>query len=772
MLPAEMVRCAKLRGTRKCGFAAVGVAILALGYSLGCSPSSAGGPETSGAINSLAEFATPPAGAASAPSAAAKRAVPKVTSAEPHPLDKVAPLIPRDVLFGNPDKAMARISHDGKRLAYLAPVKNDDGEGVLNVFVGTLENPDAAKAVTHEKDRPVEGYFWAYTNKHLLYAMDDKGDENFHVFAVNLDTGKVKDITPLDPANAVDEKGQKKKVRAEIAEVSWRDPEHVVIGLNDRDPRYHDLYLVNITTGEKKLLQKNPDFAGFVVDEDYKVRFAEKMTPDGGTLYQEPDGKGGWKDFLKIGKDDNETTSLAGFNKAGDVLYLIDSRKSDTGELKTIDLKTGAEKVIATGTQGEIDGVMSHPTENTIQAVATVYDRTKWQFFDKEVEDDFHRLQKLGEGDNDIKIVSTTLDDRKWLAALLPDDGPVRYYLYDRDTKQPKFLFAIRPELADLPLQKMHSVIIPTRDGLKMVAYLTLPPGSDPKHTGRPSQPLPMVLDVHGGPNARDEWGMNAEHQLWANRGYVVLSVNYRGSTGFGKKFFNAGNREWAGKMHTDLLDAVDWTVKEKIADPKKVAILGGSYGGYATLVGLTFTPDVFACGIDEVGPSNLNTLIESIPKYWEPAIEDLKNRIGDFTTKEGKKFLWERSPLSKVDQIKRPLLIGQGQNDPRVNVREAEQIVKAMQAKKLPVTYVLFPDEGHGFARPENEMAFNAVSEAFLAKILGGRYEPIGTAFEGSTITVPTGATDVPGLKAALAAMPKAPAAGDQSSAASKAKE
>ncbi len=293
-----------------------------------------------------------------------------------------------------------------------------------------------------------------------------------------------------------------------------------------------------------------------------------------------------------------------------------------------------------------------------------------------------------------------------------------------------------------------------------MVGYLTLPPGTDPNHTGRPDHPVPLILDVHGGPNARDDWGFNPEHQLWANRGYAVLSVNYRGSTGFGKKFFNAGNRQWAAKMHDDLLDAVDWAVKEKITDPKKVAIIGGSYGGYATLVGLTFTPDVFACGIDEVGPSNLNTLIESIPKYWEPAIEDLKNRIGDFTTEEGKKFLWEHSPLSKVDKISRPLLIGQGQNDPRVNVREAEQIVKAMQSKKLPVTYVLFPDEGHGFARPENEMAFNAVSEAFLSKILGGRYEPIGDAFDGSTITVPTGADDVPGVAAALTAHEKQAAA------------
>jgi dipeptidyl aminopeptidase/acylaminoacyl peptidase len=692
-----------------------------------------------------------PAGSKPASDSAPSAGPSATTNPSPvHPLDQVAPLIPRKVLFGNPDKAMARMSHDAKRLAYLAPVKNDDGEGVLNVWVGPLDNPNAAKPVTHEKDRPVEGYFWAYTNKHILYAMDDKGDENFHVFAVNLDTGDVKDITPLDADKATDDKGNKKKVRAEIEGVSWRDPEHVVIGLNDRDPQYHDLYIVDINTGEKKLLQKNPDFAGFVVDEDYKVRFGQKMTPDGGEQIFKSDGKGGWEDYLKIGMEDNLTTSIAGFDKSGDVLYFIDSRGRNTGALKTVDLKTGKETLIAENPLADVGGIISHPTENTIQGVSFNYDRTHWQFFDKDVEDDYNRLKKIADGE--IKIVSTTLDDRKWLVGFVMDDGPVRYYLYDRDTKQPKFLFTNRKDLEAQPLQKMHPVVIEARDGLKLVSYLTLPPGSDPKNTGRPDKPLPLVLDVHGGPWARDDWGFNPEHQLWANRGYAVLSVNYRGSTGFGKNFANAANKEWAGKMHDDLLDAVDWAVKEKIAEPDKVAILGGSYGGYATLVGLTFTPDVFACGVDEVGPSDLVTLLQTIPPYWAPAIEMFKKRVGDPDTEDGKKLLEDRSPLNKADKIDRPLLIGQGKNDPRVNVREAEQIVKAMQAKTLPVTYVLFPDEGHGFARPENEMAFSAVSEAFLAKILGGRYEPIGDAFDGSTITVPAGADDVPGLHAALA--------------------
>jgi dipeptidyl aminopeptidase/acylaminoacyl peptidase len=297
----------------------------------------------------------------------------------------------------------------------------------------------------------------------------------------------------------------------------------------------------------------------------------------------------------------------------------------------------------------------------------------------------------------------------------------------------------------------MHPVVIKSRDGLELVSYLTLPKGADPDNIGRPKAPLPLVLLVHGGPWGRDSWGYDAEHQLLANRGYAVLSVNYRGSTGIGKEFLNAGNKEWARKMHDDLVDAVRWSIEEKIADPKRVAIMGGSYGGYATLVGLTFTPDLFACGVDIVGPSNLQTLLSTIPPYWAPAMELFKNRVGDPTTDDGKALLAERSPLTHVERIERPLLIGQGANDPRVKKAESDQIVKAMQEKKIPVTYILFPDEGHGFARPENRLAFYAVAEAFLAEHLGGRYEPIGKAFAGSTITCPQGVDGVPGLASAV---------------------
>jgi dipeptidyl aminopeptidase/acylaminoacyl peptidase len=642
------------------------------------------------------------------------------------------PVIPRTVLFGNPDKAGAKLSPNGKYLSFLAPV-----DGVLNVWVGPADKPGDAKPVTKDKKRGIQAYSWAHTSEHLLYSQDHEGDEDYHVYRVDLGSGDIKDLTPM------------KKIRAKIDGTSFKFPEEVLVSINDRDPRYHDLYRLNLKTGAMKMLQKNEGVAGYVTDEDFNVRFAMKFAPNGGTVLLEPDGKGGWKDFLSIPMADSLTTSPAGFDKTGKVLYLIDSRNRDTGALTALNLETGKQTVIAEDAKADVGGVMVHPTENNIQAVSFTYDRTRWTFKDPAVEADFKVLAKVADGD--MSVISRTQNDKTWLAAFLMSDGPVRYYSYDRDSKKAKFLFTNRTKLEGQPLQKMHSRVIKSRDGMDLVCYLTLPPGSDLEGNGKTTRPVPMVLDVHGGPWGRDTWGFDPMHQLLANRGYAVLSVNFRGSTGFGKKFVNAGDKEWAGKMHDDLIDVVDWAIKEKIADPKKVAIMGGSYGGYATLVGLTFTPDKFACGVDIVGPSNLVTLLGTIPAYWAPMKQLFKDRVGDAETDEGKKFLMERSPLTHVEKIRRPLLIGQGKNDPRVKQAESDQIVEAMQKKKIPVTYVLFPDEGHGFARPPNRLAFNAVTEAFLAQHLGGRYEPIGEVFDGSTITVPAGADGVPGLPAAL---------------------
>ncbi|MBI2826927.1 MAG: S9 family peptidase [Planctomycetia bacterium] len=715
----------------------VAAALLLVSY--GCNPATVEKPKQSGPTAVAEVFeeveTVAPADATPQPANPLKAAATGL-GASKGPLPKYlkdVPLIPREVLFGNPDKASPRLSPDGKHLAYLAPV-----DGVLNVWVGPASDPAAAQPVTQDKKRGIRIYFWAYTNKHVLYLQDNDGDENWHVYAVTLDKAETTDLTPLA------------KVNAQVEQLSERVPEEILIGLNDRQAELHDVYRVNIATGERKLVEENKQgFSGYLTDDDLKVRFAMQFLPDGGNLILKPDGNGGWQDYLKIPMGDTLTTSPAGFDRSGDVLYFIDSRDRNTGALTTIDLKTGKQTTLAENARSDVGGTIQHPTEKTIQAVAFTYARKEWQVLDPAIKDDLDYLRTVTRGD--LEITGRTLDDKLWTVAYMTDDGPVRYYIYDRDKKKATFLFTNRAALEGLPLVKMHDVVVKARDGLDMVCYLSLPKGTDDDGDGQPTAPLPLVLNVHGGPWGRDDWGYDAEHQLWANRGYAVLSVNFRGSTGFGKDFVNAGNQEWGGKMHTDLLDAVDWAVAKKIAAANLVAITGGSYGGYATLVGMTMTPDVFACGIDIVGPSNIITLLQSIPPYWKPQVQLFKDRVGDFSTEEGQKFLGKRSPLTYAEKIRKPLLIGQGAQDPRVKKAEADQIVAAMEEKHIPVTYVLYPDEGHGFARPENRLSFNAVSEAFLAEHLGGRYETIGDAFTGSSILVPAGADQVPGLAQAL---------------------
>jgi len=643
------------------------------------------------------------------------------------------PLIERELIFGNPDKAGPAISPDGARLAYLAPV-----DGVLNVWVGPLDDPQAATPVTQDSERGIRQYFWAKTSKQILYMQDKGGDENWRVYAVDLDSGEVKDLTPFE------------NVAAQIEQVSYLHPEEILVGLNNRNPRLHDIHRINILTGESVLVEQNDEgYAGYITDDDYKVRFASKFTPTGGSLIFQKTEQGSWEQFMEILPEDAMHTSPIGFDKSGRQLYMIDSRGRNTSALVTYDLDSGEQKVIAEDGRADLSDAMVHPTEKTIEAVAFTYERKEWQVKDESVKADLEYLQAVADGD--LEVIGRTMDDNKWIVAYIMDSSPVRYYSYDRDAKEARFLFTNRSALEDAPLVSMHQVTIHSRDGMNLVSYYSLPIWSDEDGDGRPGEPLPVVLNVHGGPWARDSWGPDPWHQWLTNRGYAVLSVNFRGSTGFGKKFTNAGDREWAAKMHDDLLDAVDWAVNEGIADADKVAIMGGSYGGYATLVGLTFTPDKFACGVDIVGPSNLITLLNSIPPYWAPIIDMFTTKVGDHRTEEGRAFLTERSPLTRVDAISKPLLIGQGANDPRVKQAEADQIVAAMKEKGIPVTYLLYPDEGHGFARPENRLSFYAVTEAFLAAHLGGRVEPIGDDFEGSSVKVLEGGEQIPDLPAVV---------------------
>jgi dipeptidyl aminopeptidase/acylaminoacyl peptidase len=654
------------------------------------------------------------------------------------------PLIPRDVLFGNPDRASLQVSPDGKQLAYLAPL-----DGVLNVWVCPVDDLKSARAVTHITHRPIREYFWAYTSKHILYMQDEGGNENFHVHAVDLDSGGDKDLTP-NPA-----------VRAEVINVSERFPDEILVGLNDRNPIFHDVHRINIRSGDDKLVLQNPgqiaaaSIAQIMADDDFNIRLAIGMPPDGSQQwfkYVGGTGAAAWQPAGSVPPDDALTTAPVGFDKTGKILYLTDSRGRDTGGVFTMDLATGSETLVAEDPRCDAGGILTQPIEKNIQAVSFNYEKQTWKVIDPAVQADFDYLQTLAKGE--LIIISRSQDDSLWTIAIVTDNGPVRYYKYDHNSHQATFLFTNRTRLEKYQLATMHPEIIKSRDGLDLVAYVTLPPDADPTASGKPDHPLPTVLFVHGGPWARDAWGYNSYHQWLANRGYAVISVNYRGSTGFGKKFINAGNREWAGKMHDDLIDTVNWAVDQGIAQKDKIGIMGGSYGGYATLVGLTFTPDVFACGVDICGPSNLVTLLKSIPPYWAPQIAVFNTRVGDYHTPDGEKFLESRSPLNQAGQIVRPLLIGQGANDPRVKEAEADQIVKAMNQKQIPVTYVLYSDEGHGFARPPNNMSFNAVTEAFLAEHLGGRVQPIGHDFKGSTIAVPSGADQIPDLTSALASM------------------
>lgn len=644
------------------------------------------------------------------------------------------PLIPRQVLFGNPDKTQARLSPDGTQLSYIAP-----WQGVLNVWVGPVVDPAAAKPVTNDTGRGIRFYNWAYTNQHIVYGQDKGGDENWRLYSVDLANGAISDLTPVDG------------VQARIEKISPTAPTEILISLNERNPQLHDLYIVNLKTTERRLVLENPGFLSFVTDEDYTVRLATRMTPDGGSEWLKPTATGDWLVFEQIDMEDTMTTAPLGLAKTGDTLYLVDSRGRDTAALVALQLASGEKHTLSTDPKADADGFLIHPTRKQIQAVAYTYERKRWEILDEAIAADIAFLHTVADGELDV--LDRTLDDQQWIVAYTMDNGPVHYYRYDRAQKQAIFLFTNRSALENLPLAKMHPVVIKARDHLNLVSYYTLPVGSERSGAGivRPVEPLAMILFVHGGPWGRDFWGYNSIHQWLANRGYAVLSVNFRASTGFGKAFTNAGNLAWGAEMHHDLLDAVQWAVQAGIADPDRIAIMGGSYGGYATLAGLTFTPDVFACGVDIVGPSNLVTLLETIPAYWTPMLKMLTTRVGDPSTDAGLALLKARSPLTYADRIQRPLLIGQGANDPRVKQAEADQIVQAMQAKNIPVTYVLYPDEGHGFARPENNLSFFAVTEAFLAQHLEERYEPIGHDFANASITVPTGEEQIPGLAAAL---------------------
>lgn len=630
------------------------------------------------------------------------------------------PLLPRRVLFGNPDRANVRISPDGARLAWLAPV-----DGVLEVWVAPVGDLAAARPVTQDRSRGIRSYEWTHAPGRLLYLQDTGGDEDWHVHLVDVEAGTTRDLTPF------------RGVQAQVEALSPSRPGEVVLATNDRDPRYHDLHVVDLETGARTELLRNERFVAFQLDASYRVHFATESLPSGAHRIHRRAEDGSWSVFAEVGFGDELTTAVLFVSADGSKAYFADSRGRDTGAFVEADLASGATRVLAEHPRSDVAGAITDPLTRRPLAVAFQYLRQEWRALDPAVAEDLAAIARACDGE--ANVTSSTLDGRLWTVAYVVDDGPVRFHLYDRATRTSRLLFTNRAALEGRVLARMHATTLRARDGLELPSYLTLPPWE--KGGGaRPSRPLPTVLLVHGGPWARDTWTFQPQHQLLANRGYAVLSVNYRGSTGFGKAFVNAGDGEWAGRMHDDLVDAVRWAVDAGIADPARVAIFGGSYGGYAVLVGLTRTPDLFACGVDIVGPSSIVTLIRSVPPYWEPAAALFKRRVGDPDTPEGLAFLLERSPITHVAEIRRPLLIAQGANDPRVKQAESDAIVAAMKDRGIPVAYVLFPDEGHGFARPENSLAFHAVAEQFLARHLGGRAEPLGDDLSRSSAQIVEG--------------------------------
>lgn len=637
-------------------------------------------------------------------------------------------LIPRTVLFGNPERTHARISPDGKYLAWSAPL-----DGLLNIFVAPLDDITKARPLTHERERPVPDFYWSPDSSMILYAKDFEGDENHHVMCVRVEGGEARDLTPFPGA------------KAGLMGGSHRCKDRVLVQCNKRDPQFFDVYSLDLASGALTLVFQNEGFAGFVADSLLNLRIAIQPRPDGGIDYFRIDGDAVEPEpFEQVEYEDARSTSPAGFSDDGKTLYWVDARGRDKTGFFAQDLASGEKRLLATDTHADISGVLADPITNTPIAYVTDYLKPRYFALDPALQPDFDFLDTNVNGS--WSIVSQNDANDLWTLLTDPVVAPAAVHLYARKTKTLTKLYTMRPELEGTPLVPMTPLEIRSRDGLTLVSYLTLPHGFSMAQ--KPPHPLPLVLCVHGGPWDRDTFGYDSLHQWLANRSYAVLSVNFRGSMGFGKSFVAAGDGEWGARMQDDLFDAIEKLVTEQLVDPAKIAVLGGSYGGYAVLAGLAFTPDRFVCGVDIVGPSNLETLLASIPPYWEPLKAMFHRAIGDPATPEGMALLQARSPLHKADAIERPLLIGQGANDPRVKQAESDQLAAALEASKTPLTYVLYPDEGHGFARPTNSIAFWAITENFLATYLGGRAEPIGDALAQSSAVVKVGADHVQGLQ------------------------
>jgi dipeptidyl aminopeptidase/acylaminoacyl peptidase len=669
-------------------------------------------------------------------------------AAATRPSDTVAdfPILPLERLMAPGSFGTPLISPDGSLISWIAPL-----DGISNLYVAPVDDIAAARPVTRFTEGGLRGtnvsgkviYRWHYDSRRVIFPMDYDGDENWDIHIVDVETGEERNLTPVPD----------KKV--EIIAYGRAKPDEVLVSVVTFGQTNPDVYHLNLGSGEFTLVQKNEGSLTYLADSDLKIRLSMSFSDEGGLdVYQfstAPEAGGRGDLIYQVAPDDLPAYTTAAyqgiirFDATGEHLYIYDAQGRDKAALVTVDLETGELNLLAEDDRVDIGSVIYHPTKATVQAYATNWIETEWTAIDPEISADLEALAQIKDGE--LSVLSRSEDDNKWIVQYMSSDEPVSFYLYDRESKSGQFLFTSTPQLEGLKLSRMHPYVLTTDDGFDLVSYVTLPPWTDPDDDGRPDQPVPMVVYVHGGPSdERAQVGFGALVHWLANRGYGFLYVNFRGSAGFGKAYMNAQKMEWGGKMHQDVLDQVQWAIDEGVADPDKVAILGGSYGGYEALVGMTMTPDIFACGIAIVGPSNL----EIFMPHWD---EDRMGKIiGDPRTKEGRAFLRSRSPINFAQNTKNPVLIGQGARDSRVPQEQSDTVVEKMQQAGVEVTYIVYPDEGHGFANPANNMSFYAITEVFLGQCLGGRYEPIDVQIEGSSVQVPVGGEHIPGLKEALA--------------------
>ena len=607
------------------------------------------------------------------------------------------PIIPRRHLFDHPQISLIRLSPDGTRLAYLA---SEQDKQVL--AVRSIQSEDL-QLFSETAEYRIAYLMWTPDSSHLLFLADREGNENYVIYGTNLRTGMITRYTP------------QQNVTADIIACDPTDPALVLIALNTAHPQYHDAFSLNLDTRELLRITTNPGTVmSWIADTQGRILAALNSTEDGMVdLMVRSSEQDEWRRLVRWTDNDTISSNVIGFSKDNKSLLLRDSSESNTARIVRIEVDSGARTVLASDQKNDIEEVLFHPSTMELQAYQTNHQYRNWHMIDSELSMDFEILKSFRDGQ--LRVIDRSLEDDVWLVEFSSDTRPPGFYVYHRKTGQIDTIGSTYPVIEKYIMAQTVPFECRARDGLLLNGYITFPPTV--RKTG-----LPLVLRVHGGPYARDSWEYNQEVQWLANRGFVCLQVNYRGSTGYGKEFINASRREWGGKMHDDLIDTVSWAISQSIADPARIAIMGASYGGYAALLGATFTPDVFRCAISAMGPSNLVTFLKSIPAYWSPQKRFLFNRIGDPDTERD--FLLSRSPISKVDNIKIPILLAQGANDARVRHGEGGQIIDAIRQKGLRYRYLEFNDEGHHLSKVENRLKFYAACERFLAVNLQGRLE------------------------------------------------